>query len=229
MPLRFALAARLALLAPVTLLAQEELPEEIAQRKAAFEKEIASVVAPIDDSYKKALQRLEREFALAKDYEAAIAARDERKALERSRESGTSGGGTVPAGTGEAASVAATPATGEGSPLTFGAAGSSSLDGALLEEEALRFGKAEDAAAWTMGGVDPGAYEVVLSYAAAAASTVKVQEYFFRLSGELPATGGESEFSEHSLGILKVTSRATSIRLTAGGPFLLKEIRLVPR
>ncbi|MEM0897694.1 MAG: hypothetical protein AAGJ79_12515 [Verrucomicrobiota bacterium] len=192
--------------------AQEELPASIAEKRAHFEDQLAKLTAPIDRQYADALQRLERDFALAGDYEAAIAAQEERRDVEERLEA-------------MAEKIIA-------EELVMPAEAANSMTGATLEAEGVRFGKLGDLVEWTVAGIKPGAYEILVEYASPKAVSVRVQEYFFRLSGELPATRGKDDFQEQSIGVLKVTDRATSLSLMAGSvseSYTVKRLRVVAR
>ncbi|MEM9478269.1 MAG: hypothetical protein AAGA58_01265 [Verrucomicrobiota bacterium] len=192
--------------------AEAELPASVAEVKAAFDDEIAKLVAPIDQKYADALQRLEKEFSLRGNYEAAMTARDERRDVERSLE--TREDNIIP------------------EELVIPAAAANSMNGATPDGEGVRFGKLGDLVEWTVAGIEPGAYEIFVQYASPKSVSVRVQEYFFRLSSELPATDGAQDFQEHSIGVLKVTDRATSLSMMAGSvseSFVVKGLRVIAR
>jgi hypothetical protein len=213
-------AALLIALAPA-LGAQSETttsPQNLAGLKAEFDKDMRREISPAGIQYVEELRKLERMFALAGKFEAAIAARDERAAVQAFLERAS--GGT--AGT----SVTTAPPDGEGDQVAepepsepgsqrFADTAAGVSGGAEFTDDGLSLGAEDATASWELDTLEPGGYEVVVTYSAAAATSVQVKESFFRLSGELTPTGGQRKTV--SLGTLKITSRSDTVSLTNTG------------
>ena len=229
------IATLMAALVPVVG-AQSETPpspQSLAELKAEFAKDMHREVSPAAIQYVEELKKLERIFALAGKFEAAIAARNEQAAVQAFLD-GTDGG---TAGTG----VRTGPADGEGEPvagpeasepgtLRLADTAASASEGAEFTDDGLYLGGKNATASWELATFEPGGYEVVVTYSAASATSVQVKESFFRLSGELAPTGGKTKTV--SLGTLKITSRSDTVSLTNtresdGSKLIVRSIQLI--
>jgi predicted secreted protein len=195
--------------------------QTLEEKRALFEARVSSSLEPLNRKYVTALRRLEKEFALAKDYEGAIAVRDERLLVE-----------SMLSDTVVATDTANETTPGKSSEFTFSAAKALVFDGSNVAGDAVKMTGAKQGAEWVIKGVEPGGYEVVVTYATSGGGVVQAMEHFFRLSGDLPATGGDDVFKTISLGTLKITSRAEKLVIssndaTAASPLLIREVKLV--
>jgi len=193
---------------------------------------VSAILDPLNRKYAAALRRMEKELAIAKDYEAAIALRDERLAVEATLTK--TGGGTAVSPTatpdvaGQTAGITDTALT----ETRFTGAEAVARNGAEKLADAVRLGAAGQAAEWKAANLPAGGYEVVVTYSCAAASGFQVKEHFFRLACEAPPSGGADAAKTETFGTLKVTSRAGAITLTADSvapdaPLLIHELKLV--
>ncbi len=197
---------------------------EVARLRAAFEAAVASTLEPLNRKYAAALRREEKELAIAKDYEAAIALRDERLAVEEMLAKTRAGAATP-----DDPTVAATSTP---SVTVFAISDAKVLNGAERREKAVRFTGAGQAVEWPAGTLPAGGYEVIVTYSCAADSTFQVKEHFFRLSCEAASSGGEETPKTEKFGTLKVTSRVSAITIavdsvSADAPLLIHDLKLV--
>ncbi len=235
LPLHASITALLAacLLPLGGLRAQEPGGEsEVAGKRAAFEANVAMLLEPLNRKYAAALRKREKELAIAKDYEAAIALRDERLAVEAML---AKAGPTAVAAndtdsdTGAGTDIAAVVPSAEN---VYAAADARVLNGAEKDEDGVRLSEAGQAAEWAVTGLPAGGYEVIVTYSCAAASEFQVKEHFFRLTCAAPAGEGTETEKTESFGTLKITSRATVLTLTAdriapNTPLIIHEMKLV--
>ncbi len=197
----------------------------LAAKRAKFEAAVASALEPVNKKYAAALRRLEKEFALAKNYEAAIAVRDERLAVEKAL---AGGGKLVTTGNGGGTSPNKTPVPVAGGERVFAGSAATAADGAVVDGGYVNLTGPGQSAEWALSGLSPGGYQVVVTYDSKLPAAFQVKEHFFRLNCDAAASSGKAvEF-----GTLKVTSRAKSILLTAtkasaASPLRIKEVKLI--
>jgi hypothetical protein len=211
--------------------APAEGESEVARLRSAFEMAVASTLEPLNRKYVAALRRKEKELAIAKDYETAIALRDERLAVEemlaKTGAAPTASGDSTVATTGAGGDATASPAD-----IRFSAADAKILNGAERSGQGLRFTAAGQAAEWAVASLPAGGYEVVVTYSCAADSAFQVKEHFFRLSCDASSSGGVETSKTEEFGTLKVTSRVSSITITVDSvspdaPLLIHELKLI--
>ena len=194
-----------------------ENPSSIEELREGFLAGMRAAMAPAGEKYVDELKKLELAYAKAGKYEAAIATRNEREALERFLAGGGGAGQLATSGAGGGADGG----TGEPDPekpsdedgIGFTAAAGVHADGAVANEDSLLLEVAGSSANWALGeDFSPGGYEVLISYSSQADAEVQVKESFFRLSATLPDSGGKTQTA--SLGTLKITSRSDRLTLT---------------
>lgn len=183
--------------------------QEIATLRTGFERKlIESSLRPLKDQI-TALTALEKQFADARDYDAAITARDERKRLQnelsrldkellllQTRE--------------QTAKVSVLP---ERIKLPLEAA---TLTGVRRESGAITgWSKVGASATWKLPALPPGGYEVMLRYRCGAAEggTLLIKEARFTLSASIETTLKGPE--ERNAGTLKVSEGASTLTLAA--------------
>jgi hypothetical protein len=187
---------------------------DLAKLKAEFLAQMREELTPAGKQYLAELQKLERKFALDGKYEAAIATRNEHDTAQKFLAvNSTAVAAAPPKESGPRVEETEIPSTG-GIQLTLVAAMLS--DGATLAEGAINLYSNGAAASWLRGSIEPGGYEILVTYRAATDTTVQAKESFFRLNAQLPATPGNSTVTT-SLGTLKITSRSDRITLTHTG------------
>lgn len=182
----------------------------LAALERSFAADMREAMAPAGVQYLAELKKLERKFALEGEFEKAIAARDEAAAV------------TAFLGTALAVAEAALAEQNEASPIPESSVtklANTAADisaGAQFTSDGLTLDTSGATATWELGpSHQSGGYEVVISYSSEEDVDVQIRESFFRLTGELPATGGEK--SSLSLGSLKITSRSDSVSLVNTG------------
>ncbi|MGV3659519.1 MAG: hypothetical protein ACO1TE_05025 [Prosthecobacter sp.] len=187
--------------------------QEIASLRMSFERRlIESSLKPVKDQI-TALATLEKQFAEAHDYDAAITARDERKRLQnelnrldkellllQTRE--------------QAVKVSTLP---ERIKLPLDAA---TLAGLRREGGAITgWSKVGSSATWKLPVLPPGGYEVMLRYRCGAAEggTLLIKETRFTLSASIETTLKGPE--ERNAGTLKISEGAGTLTLAAQSLF----------
>lgn len=185
----------------------------LAQLKGKFLQEMRKEIAPAGIQYVEELRKLERKFAQAGEFEAAIAARDERAAVVKFLNAkGPAVVATDPNTTTDPAVGAAAPEPGR---LHFADTAANISGGAIFGDDGLQLSVVKATASWKLGEFEPGGYEIIVNYTSAAATGVQAKESFFRLSGELPSTGGARK--SESIGTLKITGGSDTVSLTNTG------------
>ena len=185
----------------------------LAELERQFTEDMREAMAPAGVPYLAELKKLERQFALAGKFEEAIATRDEATAISRflgaALDQAIAAKEEAEAGTGPLG-----PPESGVTKLANTAADISS--GARFTPDGLSLDTGGATATWKLDPThQPGGYEVVISYSSKENTDVQMRESFFRLSGELPATGGEK--ASMSLGSLKITSRSDRVSLINTG------------
>ncbi len=175
------------------------------------------------------LQALEKRAVAARDYDTAIAAREERRKMDASAAEQEK---TVllAAAAAKAASdvssqqpIVLKPADAKLKNVTFDP-----------EKSVLKDWKGSGASAtWQLPNLSPGGYEVVLRYVSGAleGGTIVVQESFYNLSADLQTTG--KGHTEQNIGTLRVRNGSGTLTLTARSILLndlmqLESIELIP-
>lgn len=196
--------------------------QSLAEKRATFDGKVVTILESVNRKYVAALRRLEKEYALEQNYEAAIAVRDERFAVEELLSNGV-----VSPGVTETTTTANVP--GVTKDVVFAGSDASLLDGSSVEGDALKFSKSGQSGEWQLENVIPGGYEVMVTYACNEKATLQAMEHFFRITADVPATGGSDAFKTVSMGTLKITSRAEklSLSLKNGAGLLLQDVKLV--
>ena len=189
---------------------------KLAGLKEQFSKNMRAVITPAGRLYLEKLQELERKYAAEGKYEAAIATRDEHRAVVAFLNNTVSQPAASPSVTvvgdgGDDPTPTATDLEG----IEFEAAAANISDGAEFSDTDLVLPEIGATASWDLGVTEPGGYEVVVEYTSSEKFYVQVKESFFRLSSELPSSGGKK--TSLSLGTLKITSRSDAVELTRSG------------
>lgn len=195
--------------------------QSVEEMRDAFESKVTGILDPVNRKYIAALRRLEKEFALEKNYESAIAVRDERITVEAML-------GDAENGTTETTS--STPPVSAASEMQLLASKAQGVDGGATEDGVLKLSAIGQSGEWSLAGIVPGGYDVIVTYASPDGATLQAMEHFFRITADLPPTGDETSFKSVSLGTLKITSRALKLNLAkkAGTKTLLiQEVKLV--
>lgn len=195
--------------------------QSVEELRAAFESKVTSILDPVNRKYVAALRRLEKEFAMEKNYESAIAVRDERITVEAML-------GDVGTGATDTATIPATPAV--ASEKVLPGTKVEGVDGGTVESGVLKLSAIGQSGEWSLAGIVPGGYDVMVTYASPNGATLQAMEHFFRITADVPPTGDEKTFKSVSLGTLKITSRALKLNLAkkAGAKdLLIQEVKLV--
>jgi hypothetical protein len=181
----------------------------LAELKRQFTEDMRDAMAPAGVQYLAELRKLERQFALAGKFEEAISTRDEATAVTRFL--GAALDQAIAAK--EEAEAGSDPLDPPESGVTKLANTAADISaGARFTADGLSLDTGGATATWKLDPAhQPGGYEVVISYSSKENTSVQMRESFFRLSGELPATGGEK--ASMSLGSLKITSRSDRVSL----------------
>lgn len=180
-------------------------PRELATARAAFKAKLNERLSPLNRSYVAALRKTEKELASAGDYDGAIAARDERRAVEQMiidasiREEIDPPTSPIP-----------TPVSGS-KPVVFAAAKAIPGGGATVSEGRGKMTGADGSLTWKLAAPIPGGHDVSVTYTCASTATFWVRENFFRLKGTVAAA---ESWKTVTLGQLKVTADADSITIT---------------
>ena len=178
--------------------------------KEQFVNAMRKAITPAGRSYLAKLQALEKKYAAAGKFEAAIATRDERNSLAEFLGTGSSEEPTT--------TIAAAPdeSTRPLELISFRDTDADISDGAKFTDDGLVLPEIGATASWALGGSEPGGYEIIVHYTSNSDLTVQAKESFFRLTTKLPSTNGKR--SSISLGTLKITSKSDTIALakTAG-------------
>ena len=229
------LAVAISIVSIASSFAQEEAPAPtLADLKKQFVEDLRAEISPAALQYATELQKLERQYALAGDFEAAIAARDERSAIVKFLgevgESGTSTAAKPEVSESNNPDDPGGSETSESDPLSFAATAAAVSGGAEFTDEGLEIETSGGAASWDLADFKPGGFEVVVGYSSKADAQVQAKESFFRLNGELP--NSEGKIVTKSLGTLKITERSDTISLVLtadaeGSNLIIHSIRLI--
>jgi hypothetical protein len=195
-----------------------------AERRSKFIKDLATATAPILRQASAALQTLEKNAAQARDYEAAITARDERKQVEALIAEQEK---MQLLSTAQQQTLATPPAV----QLKLSDA---KLSGVILDKDALtQWADTSATATWALPQLAPGGYEVVLQYRSDAAEggTLLVQESFYTLKTTLETTlKGATKLNAGTLRIKDGSGTLTLRPLSVVGRNLmrLEALELIP-
>ncbi|MFT4547422.1 MAG: hypothetical protein ACI8XO_000805 [Verrucomicrobiales bacterium] len=198
-----------------TLGAQEgeaEAKRSIAEIKAEFVGEMYLAISPSGAQYVSELLKLERKYAADGKFEAAIETRDERLALEKFLADGVKAVAEKADSNNDSVDEAASATRAS---IDFTDTAASISDGGAFDGDGLSLSLNGATASWQLGEFEPGGYEIIVIYTAAEDAKVQVQESFFRLSGELPATAGKR--SSLVVGTLKITEQSTAFSIVHDG------------
>lgn len=212
--------------------ATEQLPAELLSAQRELASALQSVLAPLNKSYALALRKAERELALAGDYEGAIAARNERIAIEElvvaaslstsDDATKTTTAATVPAGT-------PTPSVSPESNV-FDAKDATSGVNTTATPDSTRLTATDASLIWKFSTPTARGFSVSVIYSSEGPASFWVRENFFRLKGEVESTSGV--WKTVDLGVLKVTSEAEALSLiaieTPADGFAVKQLILTP-
>lgn len=210
----------------------EELPAELRSAERELAVALQAVLAPLNKSYVLALRKAERELALAGDYEGAIAARNERIAIEEMVVAASLGADDTAAKATTAAATPVEPATDATSPdsITFDAKDASKGANTTATPDSTRLTAADASMAWKFSTPTARGFSVSVTYSSEGAASFWVRENFFRLKGEVESTSGV--WKTVALGVLKVTSEAEALSLiaieTPPDGFAIKKLILTP-
>ena len=209
--------------------AQEDAPE-VAKARAEFESKRNAAISPIREKYVAALRRMEREYALKKDYKSAIAARDERLKVEGESPSDSiaTENGSDSTSTGNASTPSID--SDDGSTIVLAPASARLIEGAKLEDDTIVLSAAGDAAEWSLKDPEPGGYEIELTHKTNGRVSFRISEAFFYLKGQTSST--RSRTTTRNFGTLKLTEEAESIRIVADNassvtPLSVSTIKLI--
>jgi len=221
-PLKLVATLLICLAIPVS--AQTEQSVDLDKMKEEFLGNLRREIEPESRQYILELKKLERKFAQAGDFQAAIAARDERIAVEKFLGSPTK---PTPAPDPEpepepTPAIVVAESKDDRADLIaelakdLAIASATVSEGAEINREKLKMDSSGASASWLSEGLEPGGYEIVVHYNATADTEARVGEGFFYLTADLPATKGRKPVSK-SLGTLKVTEDSESITLSNTG------------
>jgi hypothetical protein len=197
---------------------------DFSERRSKFVADLAAATTPILKQASSALQTLEKNAAQARDYDAAISAREERKQVEaliadqEKMQLLTS-------------AQQQTQLTQQPVKLSLAEA---KLSGVVLENGALTHWEDSDSTAtWILPKLAPGGYEVVLQYKSDASEggTLLIQESFYSLKATLETTlKGATKLNAGTLRIKDGSGSLTLRPLSVVGQNLmrLEAVELLP-
>ena len=198
----------------------------LSKLRAEFESTLAQCSVEPLKLHISELQALEKKAAVAADWKTALVARDERTRAE--------------AELATLEKVGLLLQTVAGAQSTQGIVslkmGDAKLEGVKMDPTTgalIDWVGAGSHASWTLPGIPPGGYEVVLRYASSATQggTLEVREAFYSLTADTKITLRGAE--EHNLGTLRVRSGGGPLTVTAtnvskGGLMELAAVELRP-
>ncbi len=207
---------------------QPSEPARLKELQQAYQAALASEAAPVLRQYREKLLGLERRCAEKRDYATAVAVRDERQRAEK-RLAGIARRSPEQSGVRPYS----------GGPIILSAR-EAAVDGGVVwnsKANALEGWKTtSSSASWALPFPLPtGGYDVLVETACAPGSGGKIliKEDFYSLTRTLTPTKSWDDFTSQTLGTLRVTAHATSLRLSAltiegDGLFRLRAVKLVP-
>ncbi len=184
------------------------VPPELTQRRAQLASSLRKLLEPLNRSYISALRKAERELAIAGDYEAAIAARNERQAIAKILIESKVDGLNEPATDSALPDAPATELTGS---FTLKANATKASEGVTVIAKGATVNAAGDTLSWKIPKQISGGFDVSITYSSTGTASFWIRESFFRLKGEVAA--GRSVTAK--LGTLKITTAAKTITLDA--------------
>jgi hypothetical protein len=203
-------------------------PSRLKDLQQAYQAALASQTAPVLQKYREELVVLERTCAAKRDYATAAAVRDERQRAEKRLAEIAKRSPEHPG---------VRPYT--GGPIRLAAKEATGAAGVVWnqQKDVLDGWKTRQASAtWPLPfPLKTGAYDVVVEMACAPGSggKITIQEDFHTLTRTLSPTKGWDDFTSQTLGTLRLSANAITLRLSAltiegDGLFLLRAVQLVP-
>lgn len=185
-------------------------PQEMKALRAEFTASLATATIPVLRQQVKDLLALEKKAAAARDYDTAIAARDERKRIEAAI-------ADLDKASLFASSASTTAGDAEPERVVLKLA-DAKLDRVRFDPNAgvlTDWSGTGASATWQLPNLAPGGYEVVLKYQSGPleGGSVLVQESFYTLSADLQTTLKEA--TEHNLGTLRLRKGDGQLKLSA--------------
>ena len=187
-------------------------PAELRSLHQNFVQKLRETLAPLNRSYIAALQKVERELALAGDFEGAIAAREERRKIAALLVEATIGTPPDKADPVPPPDGGVTPLPPPAEAISFSAGDALPAGGATVTDGLATLTRPQASLTWKLSKAMPGGFEVAVEYTSSGPASFWFKESFFRLRGELEAS---QTFKTQKIGTLKITSEAETLTIQA--------------